>query len=160
MDRKQLDTMKAMNLELSPSQFKTLLKLVYLGNWMANAQRGEGDVDTILEYEDMEDFIFSHTKAFGLGEWVDDELKDEGKYFPSRKFEEESGVRELIDEYDEYSFWDELAECLTDREMLKTYGAETLKSMSRDERFGKYLELREKYDKELEEHGLERIVIG
>lgn len=148
-----------MTLTLTPAQFKTLLKLVYLGNWMANAQRGEGGVETIPEYEDMEDFIFSHAKAFGLGAWVDDELKDQDKYFPSREFEEDSGVHELIEEYDDYTFWDEFAEHLADRDLLREYGVEALKAMSRDERFGKYLELREKYDRELEEHGLERIVI-
>lgn len=132
---------------------------MYLGNWMANAQRGEGGEETIPEYEDMEDFIFSHAKAFGLGAWVDDELKDQGKYYPSREFEEDSGVRELIEAYDDYTFWDELAERLADRDLLREYGAEALKAMSRDERFGRYLELRQKYDEKFEKNGFERIVI-
>ena len=54
----------------------------------------------------MEDYIFSLAKQFGLDEWVDDENAAEGKFFPTRQFEEETDVHELHEEYDEETFWD------------------------------------------------------
>ena len=47
---------------LTRKQFKALLKVVYLGNWVANAYRTE---DMQKEYERIEDYIFSLAPQFG-----------------------------------------------------------------------------------------------
>ena len=47
-------------IELTKKQFLALLKAVYLGNWMANANRDGSPEDPHVEdYEKIEDLIFS-----------------------------------------------------------------------------------------------------
>ena len=46
-----------MNLELTDRQYRYLLDLVYIGNWVINSTR---DNDRIKEYDQVEGLIFSH----------------------------------------------------------------------------------------------------
>ena len=49
-----------MKLELTDRQFRYLLDLVYIGNWVLNATRGD---DRIEEYDQVESAVFSHCLA-------------------------------------------------------------------------------------------------
>lgn len=145
-----------MKINFTKKQFENLLKLVYLGNWMANAYRTD---DIIKKYEELENYVFSFAKEFGFAEYVDDELADEGKFFPTRVFEE-TDVNELHDEYDDETFWDEILDRLTDRDFVRKYGIEAIKKMSSEERWEKMGEFEEKYAEEMEKYGIERLEIG
>lgn len=148
------------NIEFSKKQFVALLKAVYLGNWMANANR-DGSVEDPHkeEYEMIEDYIFSFAKQFGFDEYVDDEDAKEGKFFPTRKFEEETDAHELHEEYDEETFWDELIDRLGDRDFHKHFSKEGVLKMSQEERFEKLYEFIDKWADEIDENGIERLEI-
>ena len=63
-----------MNLELTDRQYRYLLDLVYIGNWVINSTRGN---DRIKEYDQVESRIFSHCLISGkqkLVEWLDGEI--------------------------------------------------------------------------------------
>ena len=148
------------NIELTKVQFRALLKLMYLGNWMANANRdGSAEDPRREDYETMEDYIFSFAKKFGLDEWVDDENAAEGKFFSTSQFEEETDVRELIYEYDEETFWDELIDRLGDRDFYLHYPKNEIQKMTREERFVKLYEFVDKWADEINERGIERLKI-
>lgn len=83
-----------MKIPFTKKQYENLLKLVYLGNWVANANRTD---DRIEKYEEMESYIFSFAKDFGMERWADYTSPDK-TVFPTRWFEEESGVDELYKE--------------------------------------------------------------
>jgi len=149
-----------MQIELSKKQFKSLLKVVYLGNWMANAHRdGSAKDPHVEEYEEIEDYIFSYAKQFGFDEYLDDEDADEGKFFPTRLFEEETGVNELHDEYNEETFWVELIDRLGERDFVRHHGIEAIRKMDSDEAYEKRWNFIEKWDKEVCENGLDNIGI-
>ena len=149
------------NIELTKAQFLALLKAVYLGNWMANANRDGSQENPHKEgYEAIEDFIFSHAKQFGFSEYVDDEDATEGKFFPTRKFEEETDVHELHEEYDEETFWDELIDRLGERDFYRHYSKDEIQKMSRDERFEKLYEFIDKWVEEINKNGIERLKIN
>jgi hypothetical protein len=149
-----------MQIELSKGQFENLLKLVYLGNWLANAHRnGRAEDPYKEEYNVIEDYIFSYAKQFGFNEYVDDEEAVQGKFYPTRIFEEETDIQELIDEYDEETFWDELIDRLGERDFHRHYSKEEIQKMSRDERFGKLYEFIDKCADEINENGIERLEI-
>lgn len=143
----------AVQISLTKEQYKTLVELVSIGHWMANATRTK----TIKKYDDMEQLVFSFTKQAGLQDCVDfdDELK---MYFTIREFEE-TVLMPLHDEYDDYTFWDELAHRLADRDMLKQFTDKELADMPREQ----FHKLRDslvcKYEDESEEHGIERLEI-
>lgn len=143
---------------LTKKQYKALLKAVYLGNWMANAYRDGSQEDPhIQEYEKIEDYIFSLASQFGLEKYVDHEVTDGDRYYPTNFFEETSDVHKLHDEYDEETLWDEMAEHLGERDFFEKYSKEEIRKMSREEYFMKISECVDFYHEEFEKFGLERI---
>ncbi|HWY79778.1 MAG TPA: hypothetical protein VNW29_05480 [Candidatus Sulfotelmatobacter sp.] len=146
--------MKKQSINLTKKQFKSLLKVVYLGNWMVNAYRTD---DTNEEYESIEDLIFSYAPQFGFEKYISHEEADGDKYYPTNDFEETTDVHKLHEAYDEETFWDELAERLGERDFLEKYSKKEIEDMKRDEWFIKLEECIEKYNEEFEKKGLERI---
>jgi hypothetical protein len=140
-------------INLTKEQYKTLVEMIYLGHWMANAIRPK----TIKKYDDMEQLVFSFTKQAGLQDCVD---YDAGMkmYFTLAEFEE-TVVLPLKDEYDDYTFWDELAHRLADRDMLKQFGEKELARMPREELNKVRDALIGEYEDESVEHGIERLHI-
>lgn len=145
-----------MQIEFNREQYLTLMKLVYLGDWMANAYRTD---DIIEAYEDVESYIFSFAKDFGFADYVDDEKVGDKNFYPTRKFEEETEVHELHAEYDNENFWDELVDRLAERDFEDKYGLEVIRKMRREERFEKLSECEDKWDNEVEKHGVDRLEI-
>lgn len=133
-----------------------MLKVAYLGNWMANAWRIE---DKVKEYESIEHYLFSLAPTFGFEKFVEHEEIDGNAYYPSRSFEETTDVEELHEAYDEDTFWDELVNRLGDRDFFSRYSLEQIKSMTDEERYLKRSECAEWYIEEINEYGLERISV-
>lgn len=119
---------------------------------MANANRVD---DEIKSFNELESHVFSHAKGFGMERWADTD--DPAMTYPTRYFEEEAGVQELIDEYDDEHFWDELCERLGERDFDERYTKEEQKTMDRDERVTKLYEAIGKWDDELVAYGLKRL---
>ena len=145
-----------MKINFTKKQFKTLLKMAYIGNWMVNGVRSgrKGD-EQIKEYEDLERYIFSFAKDFGLEKYIDDE---DGEIFPSRELEE-GETRELIDYYDEDIFWGEISDRLAMRDFYRKYGADAISKMDTRERIEKDHPFLEKYWDEIGKHGIDRLEI-
>ena len=83
-----------MELHLTEKQYRRLLDLVYIGNWVLNSTRGE---DRIRDYDQVESVVFSHCLDHGMAALV--ELYD-GEAIPSRAFAE-GGIHEAIMAYEE-----------------------------------------------------------
>lgn len=147
-------------IEFTKEQFLALMKAVYLGNWMANAQRTGSQEDPHKEdFEKISDYIFSLAPKFGLEKYMDHEPTDGERYFPTRGFEENTEVNELHEEYDEEIFWDELCERLGDRDFYNTCSEEVWNKMTQEERFTKMQECIIKWENEIEENGIGRLGI-
>ena len=145
---------------LTRTQFKVLLKAVYLGNWVANAYRdGSPEDPHIQEYEKIEDYIFSLAPKFSMEKYVDHEKSDGEKYYPTSYFEEETDIHILHEEYDEQTLWDELAERLGERDFVEKHTSEEIKKMGREEYFEKLSECVDIYHEEFEKFGTERLEI-
>lgn len=142
-------------LNLNKKQFERLMKVVYLGNWLINANRDH----PIKEYEAIEDLIFSLAGKFGLEKYVVHEPGDGSRYYPSRIFEEETDVDDFHEEYDEQTFWDELGDRLVHRDFVRKYGIKAIQNMTREERWTKLAEFEEYWANEINNHGIERLEI-
>ena len=99
-----------MELKLTQKQFRRLLDLVYIGNWVLNSTRGD---DRIRDYDQVESLVFSHCLGRGMEQLT--ELY-QGELIPSRAFAE-GGIHEAIMEYENNVFFDILAEDLARRDM-------------------------------------------
>ena len=99
-----------MNIELTTKEFRRLLDMVYIGNWVLNSTRGE---DRFADYDDIQEKLFGYCAKLGLKElyttWY-------GHVFPSKAFEE-GGIHEAIADYEDAVFYDILAEELARRDM-------------------------------------------
>ncbi len=99
-----------MQLDLTPKQFRRLLDMVYIGNWILNSTRAD---DRIPDYDEVESLVFGlcekeNMKA--LFEWSN------GEIIPSRAFAE-GGIHEAIMDYEDTVFFEILAEELARRDM-------------------------------------------
>ena len=94
-----------MQIELTPKEFRRLLDMVYIGNWVLNSTRGE---DRFQDYDNLESKLFALSPA--LSEiW-------NGTVVPSRAFAE-GGIHEAIAYYEDNVFYEILAEELSRRDM-------------------------------------------
>lgn len=94
-----------MQIELTSKEFRRLLDMVYIGNWILNSTRGE---DRFQDYDDLESKLFSLSPALS-------ELWN-GTVVPSRAFAE-GGIHEAIAYYEDNVFYEILAEELSRRDM-------------------------------------------
>ena len=122
-----------MKLELTTKQFRRLLDMAYIGNWILNSTRGD---DRFKDYDDVESLLFAE-------DW-------QGEVVPSRAFAE-GGIHEAIMEYENNVFFDILAEDLARRDM---------EDASIDQ--NNYEELSSRIDAyiaEFEQHGTDNILV-
>ena len=99
-----------MEIKLTQKQFRRLLDLVYIGNWVLNSTRGD---DRIRQYDRVESLIFSHCLSNGMADLT--ELY-EGELIPSRAFAE-GGIHEAIMAYEDVTFFEILAQEMALRDM-------------------------------------------
>ena len=94
-----------MQIQLTSKEFRRLLDLVYIGNWVLNSTRGN---DRFEDYDNLECKLFALSPA--LSEiW-------NGTIVPSRAFAE-GGIHEAIALYEDNVFYEILAEELSRRDM-------------------------------------------
>ena len=99
-----------MKLELTTKQFRRLLDMAYIGNWILNSTRGD---DRFRDYDEVESLLFAKARAEGMPTLAEDW---QGEVVPSRAFAE-GGIHEAIMEYENNVFFDILAEDLARRDM-------------------------------------------
>ena len=99
-----------MELKLTQKQFRRLLDLVYIGNWVLNSTRGD---DRIRDYDQVESLVFSHCLGRGMEKLT--ELY-QGELIPSRAFAE-GGIHEAIMAYEDNVFFEILAQELALRDL-------------------------------------------
>ena len=90
-----------MNIELTKKQYRRLLDLVYIGNWVLNSIRGS---DRFEDYDELESYMFSQSLRFGL-KGLSSHL--DGITLPSRAFIE-GGIHEAIMDYEDTVFFEYL----------------------------------------------------
>ena len=133
-----------MKLELTKKQYRRLLDMVYIGNWILNSTRGD---DRFADYDQVESLLFSKAAEEGMPSLA--ELW-QGEVVPSRAFVD-GGIHEAIMEYENNVFFEILAEDLARRDMDDPPIDET-----------NYDELNRRIDgymAEFEEHGTDNILI-
>jgi hypothetical protein len=131
-----------LELKLTQKQFRRLLDLVYIGNWVLNSTRGD---DRIKEYDEVESRVFAHCLDHGMAKLVQ---LYEGELIPSRAFAE-GGIHEAIMAYEDIAFFEILAEEMA----LRDLGEPTR------ENYDALLDRVERYMGEFEENGTDHVSV-
>lgn len=133
-----------MNIELTKKQFRRLLDMVYIGNWILNSTRGD---DRFADYDEVESLLFARAALEGMPTLAQ---LYQGEIIPSQAFAE-GGIHEAIMEYENNVFFDILAEDLARRDMNDAPIDEN-----------NYAELTSRIDayiSEFEQHGTDNILV-
>ena len=133
-----------MELNLTEKQFRRLLDLVYIGNWVLNSTRGD---DRIRQYDEVESKVFAHCLDHGMAKLV--ELYN-GELIPSRAFAE-GGIHEAIFAYEDITFFEILAEELALRDLDA--------DRATVENYEEVMARMEQYMGEFEAHGTDHISV-
>jgi len=145
------------NINFTDKEYRLLLDAVFIAEWVMTVH------DTGPEQDDdphqmLFQKIYSYAGEMGCAGLVDVET-DTNRYYPSRRYEEDSGVFEWIEEYNALTFWDELIARLTERDVLNDSSPGELELMGTEEYQRRASPHEQRYATEFEQHGIDRLVI-
>ena len=126
-----------MQLELTSKEFRRLLDLVYIGNWVLNSTRGS---------DRFQDYDLVQSKVFALCPGLSQKLGPLA--VPSREYVE-GGIHEAISYYEDNIFYEILAEELSRRDM--DYPEIT------DDNYPEIAERMQQYMREFENNGVDHL---
>ena len=133
-----------MTIELTEKEFRRLLDLVYVGDWILNSARGE---DRFEDYDMLQEKLFALCPRLGMDALVE---RWQGHVFLSRAYEE-GGIHEAIADYEDAVFFDILAEELARRDME----GEGVDAGDETELMNRI----EEYYSEFEQHGIDNLTV-
>ena len=133
-----------MQIDLTNKEFRHLLDLVYIGNWVLNSTRGE---DRFAPYDDLESKLFAQSRENGMGVLVE---KWNGIDVPSKAYCD-GGIHEAIAFYEDNVFYEILAEELSRRDMQYA----EINEENYDEIVGRM----NQYMREFQASGLEHLIL-
>ena len=142
-------------IRLSARQYEDLLKLVYLGNFLVNNYRSDRPVS---RFDDLESYLFALAKDYGLAQALDMDAET-GTVYPSREFSQTEELNEFIDDFIDNSFWDELVQRLTGRDLNRKHGQEAVEAMNWEQLREIEEPIYKRSASEVEKHGLENLEI-
>ena len=143
-----------MTINLTPKQYRSLLKAIYWAGWMKSAMKTEMDAEG-MEIEALQQHIYSNTEQFQTQDWVTYVEELEG-YYPTQTME--AAVHPVIDEFENDSFWDELINRLAQRDTLKKHRMDNIQEPAVF--LAKLQPFLEKYEDEFERNGLENLRVS
>lgn len=144
-----------MKIEFSKEQYETLLRLAYLGNWMANAYDEDPEDN---QFTGLVSYICGFAKDAGLGDLVEHD-KEAGMSFPSADLQEDEQLNELIERYDDSVFLDKLIFNLAGKDMLEKYGEKKITAMTDEQFFKEEGTFIQKYQKEFAKNGIRNLMV-
>ena len=134
-----------MNIDLTEKEYRRLLDLVYIGNWILNSGRG---TDRFEDYDLLQEKLFALSPRAGMRSLAE---SWQGHVFPSKAYEE-GGIHEAIADYEDAVFFDILAEELARRDMIEeNRDQEDLTELSN--RMNDYMD-------EFEKNGIDRLTVA
>jgi hypothetical protein len=133
-----------MELKLSRKQYRRLLDMAYIGNWILNSARGE---DRFHDYDQVQNLLFAQAEGQGMGELT---YQIGPLSLPSPDYIN-GGIHDAIADYEDAIFFRILAEELARRDMddvpIDEHNMEEL-----NQRMDAYME-------EFELHGTDHVMV-
>ncbi len=145
-----------MNISLTKQELVMLLRMANIGDWVMFS-RVEGDEDEapfVKGHQKVMQKLFAAAHKTKMDNLVFYDSTDK-KYYETGNFE--TDYLEFIEQYEETSFWEELANRLASRDLAEQLGDDACEAMDAAERFIQVEELEDRYNDEFDEHGLLRL---
>lgn len=137
---------KTYQLELTRDQWEKLVAATYLSGWMTTAHLEEDQVGPL---DDLEQVILSQTAHYQMDHLC---IKNPVSEVFDYTAEAADKFDEMVDEYDDLTFWEELSTRLAERDV-------TGLKISDQEKADKVMHLADRYDAEFEKWGLKNLFL-
>jgi hypothetical protein len=146
-----------MQMEITTEEYAKLVDLLFLASKVLTSHKEE---DSRTEpYLRLIQRIYALAPQTGRDDLVafDEDLK---RSLPATALDASSGVRRLLDEFADETFWHELVFRFTERDMERQAGGqEKLLLLSQEDRVSMETSLEVRYLEEFSEHGIDRLEI-
>ena len=143
-----------MQIDLSKEQFKEMILAAMLYSFIRGGLADDKGED-FKKYEELENYLLKIAEENGFNDLVE---KFHGHLIPSDELSELE--EEIMSEYDEDAFWHELMTRLGRRDFFRTVTPDEDKEMEkRDWLPDRAQEFFDRYNKEFEDYGVERLEI-
>jgi len=147
-----------MKLTISKKDYRLLLDILAISDWVMNSHKVEDDPRT-EPYETLQQKLFASAKDFGCENLVMYD-KEAGKYYPTAEYDEHLFDTQFIEEFENISFWEKLCSGLAQRDLILEKGLDKIKKMETLERMNEEDSRAEKYETEFSENGLKHLIIS
>lgn len=143
-----------MQIELNKKQLKEMILAAMLYSFIRGGLADDKGED-YKKFEELENCLLKIAEDNGFNDVIE---KFQGHLIPANELSELE--EEIMSEYDDDAFWHELMTRLGRRDFFRTVTPEEQKEMKkRDWLLDRAQEFFDKYDKEFEEYGVERLEI-
>ncbi len=142
-----------MQIKFTKNETEKLLELLSIADWVLTSMDVEED-ERKDDYLKLLQKLYHEAYENGCKKEIqyDEESKD---YFLSEDWEEETQVRDFIEEYEDASFWEELTFRLADRDIDRKMNGKTPKNF--EEHVAMFTRIQTKYEEEFEKNSLENL---
>ena len=147
-----------MKIEFSKAEYRTLIELLYLSEWVLTSHDEEPDPKK-ERYFLLCQKIYASAKAMGCESLIENE-KSLRAFIPTQKLEELESVREAIEFYNSETFWEELIERLVERDMTTKLPTMAKEPSTPEEYWEIASPIEERYVTEFGSNGVRRLKIS
>lgn len=142
-----------MQIKFTKNELEKLLELLSIADWVLTSMDVEED-ERKDDYLKLLQKLYHEAYENGLTKEIeyDEDAKD---YFLSEDWEEETQVRDFIEEYEDASFWEELTFRLADRDIDRKMNGKPPKNF--EEHVAMFTKIQSKYEEEFEKNRLDNL---
>jgi len=144
-----------MKIDLTQDDYRNLLDLLSISGFVLGADL-EQPKAVLDGYEALAQKIYSYAGAFEAEHLVEF-FPEEGKAVPTLEFEQTSHFLEVVEDYNDFVFWEELVGRLAEQDLIRDVGEAAVIDMPFNERVNREMEYAKPYWDEFEKHGLSRV---
>ena len=109
-----------MKLQLTPKEYRRMLQMLYLADHLLNGRREDEPVGLRLKCEEVLQGFLGYATQFGCADLVEE--PEPGLFNFTAAMPDEPGVSDVVNDYDEDTFWQELVTRLAGRDYERIHG--------------------------------------
>ena len=144
-----------MKINFTKKEYRSLVELLEIASWVTTSHIVDAN-DEPKKYNDLIQKIYAFSKEMECLDIIEHSKELDG-FYPTREFEEDSEVRQYIEDFEEDTFWAELISKLSGRDVLNKYNIKSLSELETDQRIDALYESDVKWEEEINRFGLERL---
>ncbi len=150
-------TEKMIGMEFSKAQYETLVRALEVAGGVYGILGdlvGDGYKKNASALQDLESWVLGKAGDFGMAKHVE--------IFEGENVLTEKAASAYLDDlldYEDWAFWDLLAEKMAERELARLFTPKQLKAMTWEQRMGRHAELVDRFYDEFDKHDLKNVEV-